>query len=147
MQKISSFHQFTLEIEQILEPCDQKTMPIFDQHLPKIIKVTFDFSEFLSTQQKSVYSNNSFLRYSQFESPDTRVTTPIFDHAHHNIFWSTFVLHESVSKCKKSGFFIILVWRYSRFKNPTAWLAKRILARISGTKFFPSMRFVQEYSS
>ena len=86
MQKISSFHQFTLEIEQILEPRDQKTMPIFDQNLPKNIKVTFDFSEFLSTQQKSVYSNNSFLRYSQFESPDTRATKPIFDHAHRNIF-------------------------------------------------------------
>ena len=35
-------------------------------HNSKIIKAIFDFSEFLLTNQKSVYSIHSFLRYSQF---------------------------------------------------------------------------------
>ena len=66
MQKISSFNQFILEIEQILESRDRKATYIIDNHYPKIIKTTFSFSEFSSTHQKSVYSINSFLRYSQF---------------------------------------------------------------------------------
>ena len=36
-------------------------MPIFDHHHPKIIKATFSFPEFVSTQQKLVYLINSFL--------------------------------------------------------------------------------------
>ena len=40
-------------------------MPIFDNQKKKIIKVTFGFTEFLSMHQKSIYSFNSFLRYSQ----------------------------------------------------------------------------------
>ena len=58
--------------------------------------------------KSSAYSNNSFLRYSQFLSPETRVATSILDHANRNIFQSTFNLHESVWTFKKSGFFIIL---------------------------------------
>ena len=59
MQKITSFHQLILEIEQILEYHDQKDPPpppppIFDHHNPKIIKVT-RFSEFLSTPKISLF--------------------------------------------------------------------------------------------
>ena len=49
---------------------------IFDYHHPKIIKVTFAFSEFLSTHQKSVYSLNSFLRYNQLLEIQPFLTTP-----------------------------------------------------------------------
>ena len=65
MQKIGSIHQFILEIQQILDSQDLKDHNRFYHHHPKIIKVTFAFREFLSTQQKSVYYINSFLRYSQ----------------------------------------------------------------------------------
>ena len=40
--------------------------PIFDQHIAKIIKLTFKFSDFLSIHQKSAYSIDSFLTYGQF---------------------------------------------------------------------------------
>ena len=62
MQKISLFHQFILEIQQILESQDLNATPIYDQLNAKIIKVTFEFPEFLSTRQKSAYSIDSFLR-------------------------------------------------------------------------------------
>ena len=35
---------------QILGSQDKKAKPIFDHHHPKIIKITFDFSDFLSTK-------------------------------------------------------------------------------------------------
>ena len=60
MQKISSFHRFILEIQQILDSQDLK-----GPH-GKIIKVTFDYPEILSTHQKSFYSIDSFLGCSQF---------------------------------------------------------------------------------
>ena len=66
MQKINLLHQFILEIEQILVSQNQKDHAYFWPNHPKTIKVTFAFSEFLSTQQKLVYSINSFFRYSQF---------------------------------------------------------------------------------
>ena len=56
MQKISLFHHFILEIQQILESQDLKGHPMFDHHHPKIVKVIFGFPEFLSTHQKLVYS-------------------------------------------------------------------------------------------
>ena len=62
MQKISPFHQFILEIQQILESQDLKDHTHFDHQHLKIIKVTFGFPKYLSTHQKSVYSINSFLR-------------------------------------------------------------------------------------
>ena len=60
-------------------------MPISDQHNAKIIKVTFKCPEFLSIQQKSAYSIDSFLRYSQCSCPVARVTIPIFHHTHANM--------------------------------------------------------------
>ena len=69
MQKISPLHPFILEIQQILESGDLKGQAHFHHHLqklPKIIKLTFSFTEFLSAHQIPVYSINSFLRYSQF---------------------------------------------------------------------------------
>ena len=76
-------------------------MPIFNHDHPKIIRVTFGFAEFLSTCQKSVYSVNFFLRYSQILNPVIRVPAPITDHAHPWSFWSTFNFYESVSTYKK----------------------------------------------
>ena len=46
MQKISSFHQLILEIQNILESQDLKCHTIFDHHYPKTIKETFGFPEF-----------------------------------------------------------------------------------------------------
>ena len=77
MQKISSFHQFILKIQQILESQEQKCQVYYDHHHPKIIKVIFGSLKFLSTHQKSVYFINSSMRYSQFQSPET-TPNPIF---------------------------------------------------------------------
>ena len=52
-------------------------MPIFDHHHLKIIKVTFGFSEFLSTHRKSIYSINSYLRVGM-ATPILTMFTPIF---------------------------------------------------------------------
>ena len=108
MKNVSSFHQFILEMQQILEPPDLKATSIFDQHNAKVINLTLKFPEFLSTNQKSAYSIDSFLRNIQFQCLETRIATTIFDPIHGNIFQSAFNFYESASICKKSGFFIIL---------------------------------------
>ena len=92
MQNVSSFHQFILEIQQIL-----------DHHHAKIIKVTFGFSEFLSIHQKYVYCIHSILRESILESWDQSGHTHFGTHPS-NIFQSTFNIHESASWCTKTGF-------------------------------------------
>ena len=56
-------------------------MPIFDHAHPRNIKM-----EFAPACKKSLHSINSFLRYSQFQSPMTRLVKPIFDHAHSKKF-------------------------------------------------------------
>ena len=87
----------------------QKSMKIFCHRQISEYYDQKDHAHFRPPPPKSsAYSNNSFLRYSQFLSPETRVATPILDHANRNIFQSTFNLHESVWTFKKSGFFIIL---------------------------------------
>ena len=128
-------------------------MPIFDHTHPKIIDITFSFSEFALTCKKSAYSNNSFLRYSQFLGSATRLATPISDQAHPKIFWSAFNLCEIVSACKKTNkqtkklryfhWFVLEIrlikkscnlidWGYS---GPYLW-----------KNLFPNMGFVQEHN-
>ena len=63
-------------------------MLIFDHHRPKIVKVTFSFHKFVSTNQKSIYFIYFPLTYSQFWSPENKVATPIFDHAATKIFFN-----------------------------------------------------------
>ena len=87
-------------------------MPISYQAHPKIIEITFSFPEFVSACKISSYSIDSFLRYSQVQSPVTRLATPIFDHVHPKNFRSTFTLCELVSTCKKSYYFNDLFWKY-----------------------------------
>ena len=53
--------------------------------------------------------------------------------------------YQNYQTYKKWGCFIDLLWRKAWFKNPI-WMAERILAYISGTKFFPNRRFPQEHS-
>ena len=77
-------------------------MPIFDHAHPMLITAALSFPEFVSVHKISVYSTNSFQRYSQFWSPVTGVTTPIFHQTHPNIFQSIFSFHEFVSTSKKS---------------------------------------------
>ena len=108
--------------------------PLYDGD--PIIKVALIFPELISKHQIPVYSINFFVSYSQFYISATRVGTPIHDHAHSNIFQSTFNLNEFISTWRKSDFFIVLFYRYSWLKNPVIWLAKNILAHISGTKVF-----------
>ena len=52
-------------------------MPISDHAHPKIIEITFSFPEFAPACKISVHSINSFLRYSQSQSPVTRLVMPI----------------------------------------------------------------------
>ena len=107
MQKISSFHQFIIEKQQILESKDltKKTTHIFDHQSPKIIKETFSFPEFVSTYEQSVYSITCFFRYSQFQSPETRVPTPIFDHAH-PIFFKQLLISMNLHQHAKNQAFL-----------------------------------------
>ena len=120
--------------------------PNFEHIHPKIIEITFSFPEFAPACKKLVHSINSFLRYSQFQSPVRRLTKPMSDHGHTKIFWSTFIVCEFVSTCKKWGYFIDLFWRYGWLKNHAIWLGENILARISATKIFPNMGFVPKYA-
>ena len=140
MQKISSIHKL---IQQILGSHELNDHIHFWPAHPKTTEITFSFPEFALACKKSVHSINSFLPYSQSYNPVTRLATPISDHVHPNIFWSTFNLCEYVSTCKKSGYFIDLFWRHGWLKIPGIWLAKNILAHISGTRI---LRFVQEQS-
>ena len=77
--------QFRL-IQQILGSHKQMVMPIFNHTYQKISKITFSFPELTSACKKSVHFINSFLRYSQFQSPVTQLATPISDHAHPKMF-------------------------------------------------------------
>ena len=74
-------------------------------------------------------------------------------------FQCPFNLHEFVPACKKSvnswdtvnlrvqrPDLLNLLWRNSSFRNYTIGLAESILAYISGIRFFPNIRFVQEHS-
>ena len=64
MQKISSFHQFILEIQPILESCDQ-TGHIHSAHAhPKSFWSTFNLCELVSTWKKLGYFIDLFWRYS-----------------------------------------------------------------------------------
>ena len=86
------------------------TMPVFDHALPHIIEITFSFPEFAPAYKNSVHSINSFLRYSQFQSPVTRMATPTSDHVQSKLF--SFNLREFESPRKKSGYLDDLFYRY-----------------------------------
>ena len=47
----------------------------------------------------------------------------------------------------KNQAFWLFALEISQIKNPAISFAESILANISGTRFFPSMGFVQEYSN
>ena len=61
MQKISSFHQFILEIQPVLKSCDQTGHTCFWPRLSKLCK-------FVSTCKKSGYSIDLFWRYVWYEN-------------------------------------------------------------------------------
>ena len=90
--------------------------PISDDAHPKIIEITFSFSELTPACKLSVHSINS-LRYSQFQSHVTRLAKPIFWPCPPRNILINFISCELVSTCKKSGYFIDLLWRYGWLKN------------------------------
>ena len=102
MQKISPIHKL---IQQILGSHE------LNDHAHFRPGPTFTFLKFAPTCQKSVHCINSFLRYSQFQSPVTRLAIPISDQTHLK-FFDQLLICEFVSTCKKSGYFINLFWRY-----------------------------------
>ena len=71
-KKISSVLVFILAKQQVLESHDLRATPTFDHVHPVIIS----YPEFVSLFKKSVYSIDSFMRYSQLKSPLINVTTP-----------------------------------------------------------------------
>ena len=98
--------------------------PIFDQVHPKISEITFNFPEFAPAFKKSVYSIDTFLRYSQFWSPVTRLATSISDdNQTPKNFWSTFNSCEFVSTCKKRLFndFVLEIWLIKKSCNLIGW--------------------------
>ena len=108
MQKISSIHKL---IQQILGP-HEMIIPIFEQTHPKIIETTFGFAEFALACKKSVHSINSFLRYSQFQSPVSRLVTPISDHPTQKFHNQLLIYVNLQQHAKKSCYSIDLFWRY-----------------------------------
>ena len=83
MQKIRSIINLFSKFQGLM---NYVTTPIFNQAHPEILGITFSFPEFAPPYKKSVHSINSFLRYSQFQSPVTRLTTPISGHANPKTF-------------------------------------------------------------
>ena len=115
-------------------------MPIFDQANPKIIETTFCFLEFAPPCKKSVHSINSFLRYSQFQSPVTRLATPI------QKFFDQLLIYMNLYQHAKNQAISLIFLEIWLIKNPTISLAENILAHISEARIFPNMGFVQEYN-
>ena len=77
MQKISSIHELTLQIQQILESHELNGQTHF---WPSPTKNHWNnFTEFALSCKKSVHSIYSFLKYSQLLDPMTRPTKKIFD--------------------------------------------------------------------
>ena len=69
MQKISSFHQFLLEKQPILESRDQNDHTHFWQHPSKNISINFNLCEFVSTCKKSGYFIDLLWRYGWLKNP------------------------------------------------------------------------------
>ena len=69
MQKISSFHQFILEIQPILESRDQTGHTHSGHANPKFFWSTFNSYEFASTYKKSGYFIDLFWRYGWLKNP------------------------------------------------------------------------------
>ena len=100
MPKINSTYKLNFKIEHILWSHKLKGLAY-----PKIIEATFSFPEFVESCKKSVYSNCSLLRYSQFQSLLTRLTTPIF-YLTKTVIDQILIFFEHISTCKKSDYFI-----------------------------------------
>ena len=70
MQKISSFHQFILETQSILESRDQTwSHPFLTMPNSKIFWSTFNLCEFVTTCKKSGYLINLFWKYGWLKNP------------------------------------------------------------------------------
>ena len=77
----SLFYLFILQIQSIIESCNQISLTHFLLFPPKNFQSPFNLSKFVPACKKSVNSTCSFLRYTQFQIPKTRLGTPIFDYA------------------------------------------------------------------
>ena len=140
MQKISPIHWFILEM-QILESQDLKDHAHFLSPPSKNYQLNFwlswIFFQYIKHQFNPLIpfwdtANFSIIR-PEWPHPFLTMATPIF-------FNQPFNFHYSLSTCKKNQAFSSFVFlRYSQFKNAAIWLAKNILAHISGTRSFQSM--------
>ena len=74
------------------------------------------------------------------------MATTIFDQAHPNVFQSTFNSMNLYQHEKNQAFSSSCSRDIVDLKNLEMWLADNILVHISGTRYFPSMGFVEEYS-
>ena len=89
MQKISSFHQFILEILPILESRDQTGHTHFWPCLLKNFWSTFNLYEFVSICKKSGYLFDLFCRYGWLKNPAIWLTENILAH----ISWTKIFPH------------------------------------------------------
>ena len=108
-----------------------------------MIESTFSFPEFVPECKESVYSICSFLRYSHIWVPWPDWPHPFLTMLTQN-FRTAFNFCEFVSTCENWGSFIDLFLRNKWFKNSAIWLAESILIYISGTRFFPNIRLVED---
>ena len=108
MQKNSSIHKL---IQQILGSHALNDHAHFWPGPPKNHWNNFFLSRICTNTKKSVHSINSFLRYSQFQSPMTRPTTPFFDHVHPKIFDQLLI-------------YVNLYQHAKNLRNPDFWIKK-----------------------
>ena len=93
-----------------------KASLLFHHDFLIIIKVTFDFPEFISAYKKQLISSIGLCDAAGFRVP--RPKRPTFDHHHQKIVKVTFSFHEFVSTHQTSIYFIHLSLTYSQFYGP-----------------------------
>ena len=102
MQKISSIHKLTPEIQLILELHKLKATPIFVHTHPKINCLNL----YQHAKKISLLCLFLFEMQPNLETRDQSDQTQTRqEHTQPKIFQLTFDVHQFISKCKKSGYF------------------------------------------
>ena len=118
MHKISSIHLFILSKQQILESSDFKgATHTVDHAHPKIIS----YPKIVSLFKNSVYSIDSFVRYSQFRNPVTRVArTHGRPHSPQYFFYQLLISGIDMWKCRLFYHFVLEMYLIQKSCNRTS---------------------------
>ena len=128
-----------------------KAVPPFDHVHPKIIELTFSFTDFVSASKKYRSLCQFILQpilefYCQSGKTHIGPFTPKNSSINSQFLWKKYFTIFNIFTCKKLAYFIVFFQRYSCFENHATWLAKSILAHISETKFLPNTELVRGHN-